>query len=131
MAIPGSVNMCHMLRLQACGCALLHAWHSCSGLLFLGCMYPFLQIQLQQSAKCVQVFVLGGSWSGPKELPKDAELYDPTAGTWSSLPGIQASYILTDDPEDAEEGRVYRADNYGMFHSWSDGTGAFLVSVFI
>ena len=72
------------------------------------------------------MFVLGGSWSGPKDLAKDAEVYDPTRGVWTSLLGIQAATILTDDPEDAQEGRNYRADNYGMFHSWSDGTGTFL-----
>ena len=73
----------------------------------------------------VQVFVLGGSWSGPTDLDKDAEVYDPTRGTWTLLPGIQAATILTDDPEDAQEGRVYRADNYGFFHAWSDATGTF------
>lgn len=70
------------------------------------------------------MFVLGGSWSGPKDLAKDAEVYDPTRGVWTSLLGIQAATILTDDPEDAQEGRNYRADNYGMFHAWSDATGA-------
>ena len=79
------------------------------------------------------MFVLGGSWSGPYSGPykdKDAEVYDPTAGTWSSLPGIQASYILTKDPEDAQLDRIYRADNYGMFHSWSNGTGAIFIFIF-
>lgn len=84
------------------------------------------QFSRSRAQCCIQVFVLGGSWSGPEDLAKDAEIYDPTLGTWTNLPGIQAAYILTDDPEDAEEGRVYRADNYGMFHSWSDGTGTFL-----
>ena len=68
--------------------------------------------------------MLGGSWSGPKDLAKDAEVYDPTRGVWTSLLGIQAATILTDDPEDAQEGRNYRADNYGMFHAWSGATGA-------
>lgn len=72
----------------------------------------------------LQVFVLGGSWSGPADVTKDAEIYDPTVGKWSNLPGVQAAFILTDDPEDKEG--VYRADNYGMFHSWSDGTGTTL-----
>jgi galactose oxidase len=66
----------------------------------------------------LQVFVLGGSWSGPKDLEKDAEVFDPTLGTWTLLPAIQAAYILTDDVEG-----VYRADNYGWFFSWSNGTG--------
>ena len=65
---------------------------------------------------------MGGSWSGPKDLKKDAEIYDATAGTWTLLPGIQAALILTDDPEDKEKG-TYRADNYGWFFSWSNGTG--------
>lgn len=73
------------------------------------------------------MFVLGGSWSGPADLAKDAELYDPTLGEWSNLPGIQAAFILTQDPEDEEEGRNYRADNYGMFYSWSDATGKLLL----
>jgi hypothetical protein len=82
-----------------------------------------VQDQALQAHCCVQVFVLGGSWSGPKDLSKDAELFDPTLGTWSSLPGIQAAFILTADPQDKTEGFSYRGDNYGMFHSWSDGTG--------
>ena len=61
---------------------------------------------------------MGGSWSGPKDLEKDAEIYDPTVGTWTLLPGIQAAFILTNDIEG-----VYRADNYGWFFPWSDATG--------
>ena len=67
----------------------------------------------------VQVFVLGGSWSGPEDLAKDAELYNVATDTWTLLPGIPASVILTADPEGA-----YRADNYGWFFSWSEGSGA-------
>jgi hypothetical protein len=71
----------------------------------------------------LQVFVLGGSWSGPKDLNKDAELYNPTLGTWTLLPGIQAAYILTKDPQDADKGFNYRGDNYGWFFSWSNASG--------
>jgi hypothetical protein len=69
--------------------------------------------------------VLGGSWSGPKDLKKDAEIYDPTVGKWSRLPGIQAAAILRSDPEDDIVGFPYRSDNYGMFYPWSNATGTF------
>ncbi|NJR41314.1 MAG: hypothetical protein HC767_00335 [Akkermansiaceae bacterium] len=58
-------------------------------------------------------------------MAKDAEIYDPTLGQWSNLSGVQAADILTEDPEDETEGRNYRADNYGMFHPWSNATGRF------
>ena len=67
---------------------------------------------------CLQVFVLGGSWSGPKDLAKDAEVWDPATGTWTLLPGIQAASILTNDPEG-----TYRSDNYGWFFGWTAGSG--------
>jgi hypothetical protein len=67
--------------------------------------------------------VLGGSWSGPKDLSKDAEVFDATKGEWASLPGIQAAYILTQDPEDDEAHFSYRSDNYGWFFSWSNSSG--------
>lgn len=67
----------------------------------------------------MQVFVLGGSWSGPEDLAKDAEIYDPALGTWTLLPKIQAKFIVTNDPEG-----VYRGDNYGWFFPWTGGSGA-------
>jgi hypothetical protein len=63
--------------------------------------------------------VLGGSWSGPLASNKDAELFDPSADTWTKLPGVKASSILTKDPEG-----TYRADNYGWFFPWSGSSGA-------
>jgi hypothetical protein len=66
----------------------------------------------------VQVFVLGGSWSGVKG-PKPAEVYDYKANTWTLLPNIKSEVIHTKDPQGA-----YRADNYGWFFPWSGGSSA-------
>lgn len=87
---------------------------------------PKMHISRGYGSSCLlsdgRVFVMGGSWSGPKDLNKDAEVYNPTTGKWNLLPNVQAAFILTDDPEDKVKGS-YRADNYGWFYSWSNATG--------
>lgn len=81
-----------------------------------------------------RVFTLGGSWYGGLG-GKDAEVLDADATAWTSLPGITADEILTDDA-----GGIYRSDNHawlfatsggGVFHAgpsdqmnWFDTTGA-------
>jgi hypothetical protein len=68
----------------------------------------------------VQVFVLGGSWSGGVG-GKNGELFTPTgAGAgWRKLSGVLSQPILTNDPEGE-----YRADNHGWFFGWTGGKGA-------
>jgi galactose oxidase len=63
----------------------------------------------------VQIFLLGGSWSGGRG-GKNGELL--VGGTWTNLTGVLATSILTADPKG-----VYRADNHGWFFSWSNGEG--------
>jgi galactose oxidase len=65
-----------------------------------------------------QVFTLGGSWHD-RAGSKDGELFTPsgTTGTWSRLPGVSASAILTADPAG-----VYRADNHAWLFAWTGGT---------
>ncbi|KAI8948912.1 hypothetical protein F4801DRAFT_580950 [Xylaria longipes] len=55
-----------------------------------------------------RVFTIGGSWSGYVGL-KPGEIYEPTADTWTLLPGADSAPLLTDDAQG-----IYRADN----HAW-------------
>jgi galactose oxidase len=66
----------------------------------------------------VQIFTLGGSWSGG-EGGKDGEKL-PAGGTWQRLANVPVSRILTNDPQG-----VYRADNHGWFFAWSGSEGDF------
>jgi hypothetical protein len=69
-----------------------------------------------EHTSAVQVFLLGGSWSGLRG-GKNGEIL--SNGAWSLLSGVVADVILTDDPYG-----VYRADNHGWFFGWSNGEGA-------
>ncbi len=64
-----------------------------------------------------QVFTLGGSWADGAKAKggKNAEVYTPD-GSWSRLPDVTASSILTADPAG-----VYRSDNQGWFFATADG----------
>ena len=66
----------------------------------------------------VQIFMLGGSWSGGTS-DKNAEILDPEGAKWALLPNIKATSIFTNDPAGK-----YRADNHAWFFGWSGGTGA-------
>ena len=66
----------------------------------------------------LQVFTVGGSWSGGTS-DKDAEIFDPSGDAWAALPGITADIIYTDDPAGK-----YRADNHAWLFGWSNGEGA-------
>jgi galactose oxidase len=63
-----------------------------------------------------QALTLGGSWRD-QAGGKNGELFTPSGagGSWTSLPGVLASNILTADP-----GGVYHADN----HPWLFGVSA-------
>jgi galactose oxidase len=73
----------------------------------------------------VQVFLLGGSFSGGQGN-KYGEVFDPITGTWRALTSVKPDFILTGDVAG-----TYRADNHGWFFGWLDGEGALpLHSVF-
>ncbi|KAJ9248383.1 CAZyme family AA5 [Paecilomyces variotii] len=64
-----------------------------------------------------RVFVIGGSWAGGSNIPKDGEVYDPYTGNWTMLPGAKVEPMLTDDQEGA-----WRADNHGWLFGWKNQT---------
>jgi len=64
-----------------------------------------------------RVFVVGGSWAGGSNFPKDGEVYDPVARTWTMLPGAKVKPMLTDDMEG-----TWRADNHGWLFGWKNLT---------
>jgi hypothetical protein len=64
----------------------------------------------------VQVFTLGGSFSGGVKKDKGGEVF--ADGVWRQTTGINATAILSDDPQ----GR-FRSDNYGLFFAWTGNSG--------
>ena len=76
---------------------------------------------ISRQTELMQVFLLGGSWSGFADVSKDAEIFDLDRREWRELPGISATEILTNDPQGS-----FRADNYGWFFAWTGGSGALL-----
>ena len=64
-----------------------------------------------------RVFVIGGSFTGGSNLPKDGEVYDPETRGWTRLPGAKVKPMLTDDFEAA-----WRADNHGWLFGWKNQT---------
>jgi hypothetical protein len=69
----------------------------------------------------VQIFTLGGSWSGGEGGKNGEKL--PAGGTWQRLDNVPVSRIVTADPRGE-----YRADNHGWFFAWSNAEGAFNLS---
>ncbi|KIV81247.1 hypothetical protein PV11_08673 [Exophiala sideris] len=61
------------------------------------------------------IFVLGGSWSGPNET-KIGEVYSPKSDIWIELPGCPTAPMET-----ADKKGVYRSDNHAWLFSWKDG----------
>lgn len=70
----------------------------------------------QSSATCSdgRVFTIGGSWSGG-EGGKNGEIYNPTADTWTLLPGCPVAPMLTADTQG-----VYRSDNHAWLFGWKN-----------
>jgi galactose oxidase len=66
----------------------------------------------------VQIFLIGGSWSGGLESNKDGEKFRP-GGPWVNLPGAPVDLIRTKDPK----GR-FRDDNHSWLFAWSGAEGA-------
>ena len=64
-----------------------------------------------------RIFTIGGSWSGKLEVPKNGEIYNPTNGVWSLLPGCPVKPMLTADKQG-----IYRADNHGWLFGWKRGS---------
>ena len=79
--------------------------------------FPYAHALCHLRLAKVQVFVLGGSWSGERGL-KGAEIFTASSNSWSELPGINPAVIHTSDPQG-----LFRADNYGWFFGWEDETG--------
>lgn len=61
-----------------------------------------------------QIFTIGGSWSCGQG-GKNGEIYNPSANTWTLLPGCPVAPLLTGDA-----GGVYRADNHGWLFGWKN-----------
>lgn len=62
-----------------------------------------------------RVFTIGGSWSGGT-AHKDGEVWSPVTGTWSLLPNVLSSAILTDDPKGENT-----QDNHAWLFARSNG----------
>ena len=88
--------------------------------------------QAQAVTSTGNIFIIGASWSGG-EGGKNGELYDPTAGTMTLLPGAPVAPMLTGDAQGMSHQEpsgykrtdriagVYRADNHGWLFGWSNG----------
>jgi galactose oxidase len=65
-----------------------------------------------------KVLTLGGSWYDSAG-DKNGEIFTPqgTTGSWSNLPGVLASKILTQDPAG-----IWRADNHPWLFAQANGT---------
>lgn len=64
-----------------------------------------------------RVFLVGGSWSGGSNIPKNGEVYDPYTRNWTSLPGAKMEPMLTNDKEGQR-----RADNHPWLFGWKENT---------
>ena len=62
-----------------------------------------------------RIFTIGGSWSGGQG-GKNGEIYNPTANTWTLLPGAPVAPMLTNDSNG-----VYRQDNHAWLFAWKNG----------
>ncbi len=79
-----------------------------------------------------KVFLIGGEYSGPngfQNITNSAEMYDPVANTWSSLPTIPAPFFGDDPTEVLPNGKVlcgyiFDGSTYlydPVSNSWSTG----------
>ncbi|CAG8299042.1 unnamed protein product [Penicillium olsonii] len=62
-----------------------------------------------------RVFVIGGSWAGGSNVPKDGEVYDPATQNWTMIAGATVKDMLTQDMEGP-----WRQDNHGWLFGWKD-----------
>lgn len=70
----------------------------------------------------LQVFTLGGSFSGIQSMDKGGETFSFPAGPWSQTTSILGEVINSDDPQG-----MFRTDNYGFFFAWTGNSGAHLI----
>ena len=72
----------------------------------------------QSSTTCSdgRIFTIGGSWSGPLG-GKNGEIYNPTANTWTLLPGCPVAPMLTNDNQG-----IFRSDNHAWLFGWKSGS---------
>lgn len=64
-----------------------------------------------------KVFTIGGAFTGPR-ANKVGEVYDPSANSWTLLPGAKTDNILTSNDWEGD----WRTDNHAWLFPWSDGT---------
>lgn len=85
----------------------------------------------QSSVTCAdgRIFVIGGSWEsigGPAPDqgcdPKDAEIYDPIAKTWTMLPKSPSRPMLTGETSDFHGCKTFRSDNHAWLFPWKKNT---------
>ena len=77
------------------------------------------------SATCSdgRIFVIGGSWYTPVGIETKGELYDPSSRSWTLLQNAHTKPLLTsNDKQDKQFGRVYRADNHAWLFGWKNAT---------
>ena len=67
----------------------------------------------------MQVFTLGGSFSGMNSQDKGGEVWSASTNVWRQTTDILGQSILSDDPQG-----VFRTDNYGFFFAWTGNSGA-------
>lgn len=78
--------------------------------------------QSESAQESVQIFTLGGSFSGEREADKGGEVFNPsTNGPWTETTNIEGAVINSDDPQG-----MFRTDNYGFFFAWTGNSGEFL-----
>ncbi|KAH8723245.1 hypothetical protein GQ44DRAFT_774295 [Phaeosphaeriaceae sp. PMI808] len=63
-----------------------------------------------------KIFTIGGSWSGARG-GKSGEIFDPTANSWTLLPGAAVEPMLTTDHEG-----IFREDNHAWLFPWKNGS---------
>ena len=75
--------------------------------------------QSQTTLSNGNIFTIGGSWSGSKNVLKNGEIYN---GTWRTLDGCLVSPMLTQDSDSPSDNPNWRRDNHGWLFGWKDGS---------
>ena len=75
--------------------------------------------QSQTTLSNGNIFTIGGSWSGSKNVLKNGEVYN---GTWRKLNEAVVSPMLTQDQDSPSDNPNWRRDNHGWLFGWKDGS---------
>ena len=100
---------------SVCHTAIVLARHASQ---FACCRCSALLSAPHLSSARLQVFTIGGSWSGGLDNVKVAEVFNKDTG-WRRLPGIDPTVIYTDDSRG-----IYRSDNHAWLFGWRDNESA-------